>query len=93
MWRGEEPLASAFWYYAVALGLIVNVFGLFAFFAAKTAGASDGVLFLVHISPIPYNIFAGIAVWRAAGRYEGSRQMANAARVAGVGLMTAYSLL
>jgi hypothetical protein len=93
MWRGEEPLASAFWYYAVALGLIVNVFGLFAFFAAKTAGASDEVLFLAHISPVPYNIFAGIAVWRAAGRYEGSPRMANAARVAGVGLMTAFSIL
>ena len=93
MWRGEEPLASAFWYYAVALGLIVNVFGLFAFFAAKTAGASDELLFLVHITPVPYNIFAGIAVWRAAGRYGGSPRMANAARVAGVGLMTAYSLL
>lgn len=93
MWRGEEPLASAFWYYAVALGLIVNVFGLFAFFAAKTAGASDELLFVVHISPVPYNIFAAIAVWRAAGRYDGSPQLANAARVTAVALMAAYSIL
>ena len=82
MWRGEEPLGVAFWQWAVSVGLIVNVAFVFAMYGAISAGAPGIVLVLVHLAPWPYNIFTGIAVWRAADRYPGSPFWATAARSA-----------
>ena len=76
LWRGELPLAEAFWLWAV-LGAIGYAL------AAWIAG---------YALSIPYNILALVGVWRSADRYqergEGEDIWAHAARsLALVGLV------
>lgn len=80
LWRGEMPLADAFWTWAAIGGLLVN--------AVTTAGclmlisADRPVLGLAvgYGLAIPYNIFVTIGVWRAAARYTGDPKWAALAR-------------
>lgn len=82
LWRGEVPLARAFWEYAIVYGLLLNLattIASFALFAAKAPAAYGVMLFLL---PLPYNLLALVAVWRSAGRYRGPRHWADLARIA-----------
>lgn len=82
LWRGEVPLAIAFWHYAVVGGLVMN---LVTTGAALTLLASSGsaawaaVIFTLHW---PYGLFMAMAVWRSADRYDGPRRWADLARPA-----------
>ena len=64
LWRGEEPLASAYWQYGVlpnaALSLMARI-GEKSGFVAIVA-----LLFWLIYFPI-----AGVGIWRSAGRYTG----------------------
>ena len=81
LWRGDMPLRVAFWWYAMLIGTLVNILASFAFAAANDFGISTTVAFAVFLLPIPYNLFAAIAVWRSAGRYAGPPIRAHLARV------------
>jgi hypothetical protein len=70
LWRGQQPLGDAFWYYFV-LGQII------AYFVGAWAGGLSAALFgeeraLIAISicallvPVLYLVFAGVGVWRSA---------------------------
>lgn len=71
LWRGEIPLAQAFWGYAVIYGLTVDIactalaLLLYLAFDAPYAAAA------VHFAPVPYGILAFTGVWRSANRYAG----------------------
>ncbi len=82
LWRGEEPLARAFWTWAVALGAILNVAGTFLVYGALSLNAPTFVVVLAYVSPIPYNLFAFVGVWRSAERYTGPPHIADLARAA-----------
>jgi drug/metabolite transporter (DMT)-like permease len=82
LWRGEEPLARAFWMWAVALGAILNVAGTFLVYAVLQLHAPTFVVVLAYVSPIPYNLFAFVGVWRSAARYTGPTRIADLARAA-----------
>lgn len=82
LWRGEEPLARAFWMWAVALGAILNVAGTFLVYAALQLRAPTVVVVLAYVSPIPYNLFAFVGVWRSAAHYTGPPRWADLARAA-----------
>ncbi len=80
LWRGELPLAVAFWHYAIYYGLIVNL-------ATSTISI---VLFLndaavpavaVHLIPLPYSFLTAVGVWRSADRHGGSSKFAHFARI------------
>lgn len=82
LWRGDEPLARAFWGWAVVGSLLVNgaTTTLFLILSAQDLV----VLGLVagYAISVPYNILAIVGVWRAADRHPGARFWAEAARIA-----------
>jgi hypothetical protein len=88
LWAGDLPLGQAFWTWAVAGGLAVNVTTSLLFLALV---ANDRLVlaFLVgYACSIPYNVVALVGVWRSADRYAGNPALAGAARiVASIGLL------
>ena len=80
MWRGEEPLALAFWQYAIVFGLVLDVAHIFLVWAVNSSHAPGVVLAVVYLLPVPYYLFAAWAVWQAAARYDGPPRWAQAAR-------------
>jgi hypothetical protein len=82
MWRGEEPLALAFWQYAVVFGLVLDVVHIFLVWAVNSSHAPGVVVAATYLLPVPYYLFTAWAVWRAAARYDGPPLWASAARAA-----------
>lgn len=81
VWRGDLPLPDLFWNWAVAGGLLVNLIssGLFLFLMIAdqiVAAIVGGYLF-----SLPYNFIVTVGVWRSANKYEGSRNMAELAKL------------
>lgn len=92
LWAGEVPLASAFWRYAVLYGFLVNAVasGLLAILLVRDAPlVLAGIAFAL---PLPYNLFAVVAVWRSADRYEGPKLHAELARIVTVIWMIALAI-
>ena len=81
LWNGRVPLKQAFWQYAVAYGLLVNLATSFLFLAVLVNGAAVVFLILAFVLPVPFNLFVVIAVWRSADQYQGPRKWADLARV------------
>jgi hypothetical protein len=82
LWRGDVPLGTSFWEYTVVYGSLLNAAALLAFLALLTYDQAMLGL-IVHSIPTPYNLLVFVAVWRAAGKYQGKRDLAAAARIAG----------
>jgi len=82
MWRGEEPLALAFWQYGVVFGLVLNVAHIYLVWAVNSSHAPGVVVAAAYLAPWPYNLLAAWGVWRAADHYAGPPMWATAARVA-----------
>ena len=87
LWRGELPLADAFWNWAVIGGLAVNFASTFGLLVLLTFDRPVAALLVGHAVSLPYNIVAGVGVWRSAARYEGPPRLAGLAR-----LLTAIGL-
>jgi hypothetical protein len=81
LWAGELPLSEAFWTFAVAIGLTVNVVSSLLFLALITADRPLAALFVGYVCSVPYNVVAVVGVWRSAARHEGERTHAELARL------------
>ena len=79
LWAGELPLSEAFWTYAVAIGLSVNVVSSLLFLALISADRPLAALFVGYVCSVPYNVVAVVGVWRSAARHEGDRAHAELA--------------
>lgn len=91
LWRGELPLARAFWGWAVAGGLAVNVSTSVLFLVLIMQGQTLAAFVVGYALSVPYNIVAAVGVWRSAARYAGAPHWAQAARlvaVIGLGLLS-----
>jgi hypothetical protein len=93
LWRGELPLGSAFWTYAVLIGATANIAATAAMMTALAAGAHGVVGLAIHLSPLPYNVTMTVGVWRSAARHSASPHHAQAARIAVVAWAILLSLL
>ena len=71
LWRGELPLGEAFWTWAIGIGLLVNLTTSVLFLALLTADRPWAALFVGYALSVPYNVLAGVGVWRSAAHYEG----------------------
>src|SRR5690606_1961961 len=80
LWRGEMPLARAFWEFAVLYGLLLNLLATIASFGLFTTDTPAAYGIVVFLLPAPYNLLVLVAVWRSAGRYQGPPIWANLAR-------------
>ena len=81
LWSGELPLGEAFWTYAVAGGLVVNLVTSLAFLFLVMADWLLAALVVGYGFSVPYNVAALVGVWRAAERHEGDPAQARWARV------------
>ena len=81
LWHGAVPLDQAVWWYAVAYGLAVNLLTSLLFLVLLVNDAATPLLVIAFVSPIPFNLFVLVAVWRSADRYQGPRKWADLARV------------
>ncbi|MFP6748028.1 MAG: hypothetical protein VCD66_10580 [Alphaproteobacteria bacterium] len=92
LWAGRRPLKEAFWWYAVAYGFLLNFVTSLVFFAQLANDTNMVWVALAFAVPIPYNIFAVVAVWRSAGRYPGPEKWADWARISSMVWMLALTL-
>lgn len=92
LWRGELPLADAFWNWAVLGGLAVNVTSTAAFLLLVMADRPVAAFVVGYVLSVAYNVVATVGVWRAAGRHDGDRRWAELARAVTVVGMLLLSL-
>jgi hypothetical protein len=81
LWRGELPLASAFWNWAVFGALVLNGTMTLLFLILLMNDFPLAALLAGHVVSVPYNILVAVGVWRSAGRYDGDPRLRTAARV------------
>ena len=81
LWRGEVPLATVFWDYAIIYGTILNLISTVGAFAILAAKLPALLALAIHLLPTPYNLVAVVGVWRSAGRYQGPPVWALLARI------------
>lgn len=88
LWVGDLPLRQAFWTWAVAGGLAVNIVTSLLFLGLLANDRLVPALVVGYGCSIPYNVVALVGVWRSADRYDGDPALAAAARiVTAVGLL------
>lgn len=92
LWRGDLPLADAFWTWTLIGGLFVNITTSLLFLTMITLDRTVAALLLGYGLSIPYNIIAVVGVWRSAARYEGANLHTDLARAASVILMGLLSV-
>jgi hypothetical protein len=93
LWRGELPLASAFWNWAVFGAFAVNGTTTLLFLILLMNGLPLAALLAGHVVSVPYNILVAVGVWRSAGRYKGDPRLRTAARVVTVAGMLLLSIV
>lgn len=81
LWRGEVPLAQAFWGYAILYGTLLNLLATGVALALMAAGVPVPIGFAVFFLPIGYSVLMLVAVWRSADRFEGDRIWADLAKL------------
>ena len=82
LWRGDYPLARAFWDHAIIYGSLANLIATIAALGVLAANAPGLLSLAIFLIPTPYNLVAAVGVWRSAARYRGPPVWANAARIA-----------
>ena len=92
LWSGELPLDEAFWTWAIGIGLLVNLTSSVLFLALITIDRPWSALFAGYALSVPYNVLAGVGVWRSAARYQGPASHADLARIATVIVMLLLSV-
>jgi len=93
LWRGELPLAEAFWIWAICVGVTINLASLLVALILVTEDRALLGLIAGHAVSLPYNVIATVGVWRSAARYTGDRGWANTTRIVTVVLMVALSVI
>ncbi|MDO9561297.1 MAG: hypothetical protein Q7J60_06735 [Bradyrhizobium sp.] len=92
LWNGDLPLPQAFWKWAVAGGIAVNLTTSILFLVLVMNDQIVAALIVGYVLSVPYNFVATVGVWRSAGRYEGERRWADLARIVTVAGMILFSL-
>jgi hypothetical protein len=84
LWLGELPLQEAFWNWAFAGGLIVNLVSSLLFLVLMMADQLILALGVGYGLSVPYNVLVSVGVWRSAARYDGDPRWAELAKIATV---------
>ncbi len=91
LWRGDLPLADAFWNWAVIGGLVVNIFTSLAFIVLIANDRPWLAVVAGYAPSLPYNLVVTVGVWRSAARHEGDPRHADLARIVTVVSMIVLS--
>lgn len=92
LWRGELPLATAFWNWAVFGAFAVNGTTSLLFLVLLMNERPMAALLAGYAVSVPYNVVVAVGVWRSAGCYEGDPRLRKLARIVAVGGMLLLSL-
>ncbi len=92
LWRGELPLFTAFWTWAVLGGLLVNITSSAAFLALVSNDHPILAIIAGYATSLPYNLVVSVGVWRSAARYTGDRHWAELSRIATIAGMILLSV-
>jgi len=92
LWRGELPLPTAFWNWAVIGGFAINAVTSLLFLALMVADQPVYAFIAGYVPSVPYNFVATVGVWRSAARYDGDPRWATIARIVTVVMMVLLSL-
>jgi hypothetical protein len=63
-WRGEVPLERIFWRDMIAIGTTLNLLTGLTAIVLLASGAPAAIALMVHFSPLPWNVFLFLVVWR-----------------------------
>jgi hypothetical protein len=92
LWRGEMPLAIAFWRYLMAYGFALNLGASLAAMTMFLAALPTAWALIIHLAPVPYNAVAAMGVWRSAER-EKKSAFAGVAKLAAACLFLVFLLI
>jgi hypothetical protein len=92
-WRGEVPLARAFWLWGILGGGIVSLASTLLALAVLAAGGPGWLSVAVFAAHIPWNLVLLVGVWRSSDRAEVRPDFAQIARVLIVGWVLLLSVL
>jgi hypothetical protein len=90
-WRGEVPLADAFWNWAFFGALAVNLSSSAMFLWLLTIDRPLLAAIAGYAYSVPYNILVVVGVWRSADRHP-DRVWAEAARIVTLSAMIVLSV-
>jgi hypothetical protein len=91
LWRGDLPLAHAFWSHGILYVGLASLIASVAAFALIAAEAPTVLAAAVYFLPTPYILLTVIGVWRSADRYDGPAHWAQLARL--VSLLWAVAMV
>jgi hypothetical protein len=79
-WRGDLPLATAFWSWGILGGALVNLAATLLVVVLLSVDAPAWLAALVFAAHLPPNVALVVGVWRSAARPEVGRGAAELAR-------------
>ena len=91
LWKGQLPLAQAYWEFAVVYVILANLCATGAALGALALGLPTALAVVIFLLPVPYVLVAVIGVWRSADAYDGPPHWASLARYSSIllgGIMT-----
>lgn len=71
LWRGEMPLADAFWLHAIIGVGMTNLVCSFARFLVIAEDGPSSLAWLFLLLPVPYGIVSVVGVWRRTTMHPG----------------------
>jgi hypothetical protein len=72
-WNGKVPLDRLFWRDMMLVGTGLNIASSAAALVLLGLKMPLALVLAVHFSPVPYNIFLAMAVWRTAEKIVGAK--------------------
>ena len=70
LWRGQVPLARTGWFYGL-VGLLLLIVPLTLIAGLGFASSARELMLALSVATLLYAAFMAVAIWRAAGNYQG----------------------
>jgi hypothetical protein len=67
-WRGEVPLSRVFWRDMLGVGTFINLLLSVVALILAARGLDLWMAVALHFSPMPYNLFLCMSIWRSPRR-------------------------
>lgn len=92
LWRGEVPLETTFWTWAVLVALPINIATTAGSFLLVAADLPVAAFIVGYVMSVPYNLFVLVAAWRSAGRWAETREQRVSTRIIALAWLTVLSV-
>ena len=70
LWRGQVPLARTGWFYGLA-GVLLLIVPLTVVSGLGFGSSTRELVLALSVATLVYAAFMAVAIWRAAGNYQG----------------------